>query len=66
MKKNYPKIINDLREQYKDVDLIFTDKEDKKTVIKFVTTRTDLNIPSEYEGVKIMVVDKFQGVFEED
>ena len=31
----------------------------------FVTTKTDLNIPSEYEGVKIMVVDKFEGVFED-
>ena len=66
MRKNYPKIISDLKEQFKDqVDLIFVDKENKKTVIKFVTNKTDLNIPSEYDGVKIMIVDKFEGVFED-
>ena len=66
-KTDYPKIITELKEQFKDkVDLIFTDKENNKTVIKFVTNKTDLNIPSEYEGVKIMIVDKFEGVFEDN
>jgi hypothetical protein len=64
--KNYPKIMAELKEKF-DLNEIFSCKEDNKTVIKVVPKENiPVEIPSEYEGVKIKIVNGIEPIFEDE
>ena len=66
MKKNYSKIMTELKEKY-DLNEVFSCKENNKTIIKVVTKpNIPVEIPAEYEGVKIKVVSKIEPIFEDE
>jgi hypothetical protein len=66
MKKNYPKIIAELKEKF-DLNEVFSCKEDNKTIIKVVPkSNIPVEIPSEYEGVKIKIVNEVEKIFEDE
>ena len=64
--KDYPKIMAELKEKF-DLNEIFSCKEDNKTVIKVIPKKDiPVEIPSEYEGVRIKVVDEIESIFEDE
>jgi len=66
MKKNYPKIMAELKEKY-DLNEVFSCKENNKTIIKVIPkANIPVEIPSEYEGVKIKIVSEVEPIFEDE
>jgi hypothetical protein len=66
MKKNYPKIIAEIKEKF-DLNEVFSCKENNKTIIKVIPKKEiPVEIPSEYEGVKIRIVNEVEKIFEDE
>lgn len=65
MKKNYPKIMAELKEKF-DLNEIFSCKENNKTIFKVIPKNLPVEIPSEYEGIKIRIVSEVEKIFEEE
>ena len=65
MKKNYPKIMAELKEKF-DLNEVFSCKEDNKTIIKVIPKNIPVEIPSEYQGVKVKVVSEIEPIFDDE
>ena len=64
-KIDYAKVISELKEKYSDkIETIYPEKDINGFVIKIVLKNKDVSdIPSEYLGVKVMILDKYDAVF---